>query len=211
MRIGTKSVLFGAHCFFLHPFFVALAWWKLYGFPFDPRLWLAFVVHDLGYIGKPNIDGPEGEEHPTFGARVMHYLFDYHFHIINGRICYIALDFDWFCFCRYHSRFLAKKYGKQPSRLCLEDKLSFLMTPRWLYLPMVRATGELQEYLERSSRNKGTHGEPNSGDPKTWHAQACAYSKRWVAEHKGGAVDTWTLGDRNAQCTSNLIVSGRTQ
>jgi hypothetical protein len=72
MKIGTKSVLFGAHGFFLHPLFVALAWWKLYGFPFDPRLWLAFTLHDLGYIGKPNIDGPEGEEHPTFGARVMH-------------------------------------------------------------------------------------------------------------------------------------------
>jgi hypothetical protein len=22
-----------AHCFFLHTWFVALAWWKLYGFP----------------------------------------------------------------------------------------------------------------------------------------------------------------------------------
>ena len=63
MRIGTKSILFGAHCFFLHPWFVALGWWKLYGFPFDPRLWVAFAVHDFGYIGKPNMDGKEGETH----------------------------------------------------------------------------------------------------------------------------------------------------
>jgi len=40
--------------------FVAWGWWTLYGFPFDPRLWVAFFVHDLGYIGKPNMDGPEG-------------------------------------------------------------------------------------------------------------------------------------------------------
>ena len=33
MKIGTKSVLAEALCFFLHPWFVALAWRKLYGFP----------------------------------------------------------------------------------------------------------------------------------------------------------------------------------
>jgi hypothetical protein len=33
MKIGTKNVLAGAHSFFLHTWFVALAWWKLYGFP----------------------------------------------------------------------------------------------------------------------------------------------------------------------------------
>lgn len=76
MNIGTKSVLFGAHCFFIHPFFVALAWWRLYGFPWDPRLWVAFFVHDLGYLGKPNMDGAEGEEHPWLGAKIMAALFD---------------------------------------------------------------------------------------------------------------------------------------
>ena len=30
MRVGTKSVLFGAHAFWLHPFALAVAWWKLY-------------------------------------------------------------------------------------------------------------------------------------------------------------------------------------
>ena len=48
MKVGTKSVLFGAHAFWLHPFFVAVAWTRLYGFPWDPRLWVAFFVHDLG-------------------------------------------------------------------------------------------------------------------------------------------------------------------
>lgn len=76
MKIGTKSILFGAHCFFLHPWFVALAWWKLYGFPFDPRLWFVFFFHDFGYIGKPNMDGEEGEKHVELGAIIVSRLFD---------------------------------------------------------------------------------------------------------------------------------------
>jgi hypothetical protein len=76
MKIGTKSVLFGAHQFLIHPWFVAAAWWKLYGFPWDPRLWVAFILHDLGYWGKPNMDGPEGETHVEWAANVMGYLFD---------------------------------------------------------------------------------------------------------------------------------------
>ena len=87
MKIGTKSILFGAHQFLLHPLFVALAWWQLYGFPWDPRLWVAFFVHDLGYWGKPNMDGPEGEEHPLLGAAIMGRLFDR-----GTEVCAIAAD-----------------------------------------------------------------------------------------------------------------------
>jgi len=76
MKIGTKSVLYGAHCFFIHPIFVFIAWWKLYGFPFDLRLWIAFIVHDIGYLGKPNMDGKEGETHVELGAKIMS-IFDF--------------------------------------------------------------------------------------------------------------------------------------
>lgn len=76
MKFGTKSVLYGAHCFLIHPWFVALASWKLFGFPWDPRLWVAFFVHDLGYWGSPNMDGPEGERHPEWAARLMFKWFD---------------------------------------------------------------------------------------------------------------------------------------
>jgi hypothetical protein len=75
MKVGTKSVIFGAHCVLIHPFFVAAAWWKLYGFPFDPRLWLSFIVHDLGYLHKPNMDSFEGERHVLLGGRIMGLLF----------------------------------------------------------------------------------------------------------------------------------------
>lgn len=47
--VGAKSILWGAHCWFIHPCFVAWAWWRLYGFPRDARLWVAFFVHDLVY------------------------------------------------------------------------------------------------------------------------------------------------------------------
>ncbi len=45
MKVGTKSVIGGAHCFLLHPFFVAWGWNRLFGFPMDPRLWFAFALH----------------------------------------------------------------------------------------------------------------------------------------------------------------------
>ena len=132
MRIGTKSVLFGAHCFFLHPWFVAMGWWKLYGFPFDPRLWCAFFLHDIGYLGKPNMDGPEGERHVEFGAWLMSILFDRREHrrIVTplmmrspfGRAVFLGY---WGQLCLFHSRYYAKLVGGEPSRLCFADKLSF--------------------------------------------------------------------------------------
>src|SRR3989304_6702871 len=113
MKVGTKSVLFGAHQFMIHPWFVGSAWTKLYGFPWDPRLWVAFFVHDVGYIGKPNMDGPEGETHVEFGANIMGKFF--------GK--------EWKDFCLYHSRFYAKRDGAKFSRLCPADKLGVALTP----------------------------------------------------------------------------------
>jgi hypothetical protein len=205
MKIGTKSVLFGAHCFFLHPFFVAAAWWKLYGFPFDPRLWVAFIVHDLGYIGKPNMDGPEGEKHVELGAWIMTRLFDrwqkmWDFsHVAikqpNGGHRYFG---KWGQFSLFHSRYYAKQAGAQPSQLCFADKLSFALTPSWLYLPMVTATGEINEYLKNAQRSESEHWNPTGYDKKRWHAQLCEYMTKWVDEHKGGARDTWTSSNRHA-------------
>lgn len=130
--IGTKSLLFGAHQFVLHPLFLALAWWKLYGAPLDPRLWVAFIVHDWGYWGKEDMDGDAGQTHPELGGRIMADLF--------GR--------EWGDFTRLHSRYYAKREGREPSALCAADKLVLLVTPRWLYLPFVKATGEVEEYRQ---------------------------------------------------------------
>jgi hypothetical protein len=139
MKLGTKSLLFGAHQFLIHPLFVALAWIKLYGFPWDPRLWVAFFVHDLGYWGCADLDGPRGKYHPLLGAKIMNWLFDR-----KGKG-----DF-WFYFMACHSRTLAQTIpGAIPSRLCYADKISLELTPSWLWLFCARLSGE-GEYFRTS-------------------------------------------------------------
>lgn len=182
MHIGTKSLLFGAHAFYLHGFFVAWAWWKLYGFPWDPRLWAAFFIHDLGYFGKPNMDGPEGERHCEWAARLMGRFFGH----------------PWHDFCLYHSRFYAKKDRKPFSRLCVADKLSIVLTPAWLYLPSTILTGEINEYMQLAEARTAA-GEPKyasmqtySDEKKQWYANVQEYLRRWVNEHKDEREDAWT-------------------
>ena len=199
VRIGTKSVLYGAHCFWLHPWFVAAAWWKLYGFPWDPRLWVAFFVHDLGYWGKPNMDGPEGERHVELGAKIMGLLFDHEPTLIwdDGPLRPNSDANRWHDFSLYHSRYYAKRNGRPVSRLCFADKLSFVLTPRWLYLPAVTLTGEIREYLKNAQKADSAHWKPTGYDTKIWHRQLCEYMTRWVEEHKDGTADTWTDANRH--------------
>lgn len=192
--LGTRSVLIGAHCFFIHPWFVLVAWYRLYGFPKDYRLWVAFFVHDLGYWGCPNMDGEEGEKHPYFGARVMHWLFDakkYHVDDCDCEYCMWAEEYnnEWYNFTLYHSRFLAKKNGKQYSKLCVADKLAICMTPSWLYIPMVTLTGEIKEYMKDFNRN-GCEGKV--GNKYQWKKSVDEYVAKWVEEHKDMKEDTWT-------------------
>lgn len=130
MKMGTKSFLFGAHQFLLHPLCVAWCWWRLYGFPWDPRLWLSFFLHDIGYIGCADMDGPEGEWHPLRGAGVMRKLF----------------GDKWGDFCLLHSRTVARAMGRPVSDLCAADKLASAVLPEALYVAMVRLTGEIREY-----------------------------------------------------------------
>jgi len=204
MKVGTKSVLFGAHCFIIHPIFVFAAWWKLFGFPWDPRLWLAFIVHDLGYWGKPNMDGPEGETHVELGANIMFWLCEVPRTIFKdiNKLPDEEL-FKWYNFSLYHSRYYAKKNEALPSKLCFADKLSFALTPRWLYLPMVNATGEIHEYLKNAKKAETKHWKPVEGQ-KVWHAQLCEYMIKWVEEHKDGSIDTWTNANRHAITESGV-------
>lgn len=185
MRVGTKSVLFGAHCFFIHPFFVAAGWWILNGFPCDIRLWAAFWLHDIGYLQSPNMDGDEGERHVHLGAKLMGLLF----------------GSSWADFTLRHSRYWAKNHGVPVSKLCYADKLAFALTPGWLYLPMARATGELGEYMAKSrDRQAGSAAfsdieriQLESGDPELWLQGLQNYTRRWVEQHRNGGVDTWTV------------------
>lgn len=167
MKLGTKSILFGVHQFILHPLFLVVAWWKLYGFPLDPRLWLAFFVHDLGYIGKPNMDGPEGKMHPVLGATIMGTWF----------------GDKWHDFCFYHSRHTAKMDHTLPSRLCVADKLVTCITPSWLFLVLANLTGEMREYMADSPE------EMQNLTPQAWVAQAKKHHRNWVDEHKDNCFD----------------------
>jgi hypothetical protein len=218
VKIGTKSVLLGAHQFIIHPLLLVIGWYQEYGFGrveigsklvrdalsrdrrhyiyarlWDPRLWVAFIVHDLGYLGKPNMDGPEGETHPEFGAALMRRLF--------GE--------PWGEFVLCHSRYYAKRLGKPLSPLCYADKRVIIIEPWWLYLPRVWATGELAEFMAVAQRRATAPIEPGdpltfhersamaSGNARAWNRAVRSYMQRWVAEHKGGKPDTWTR-PRNA-------------
>jgi hypothetical protein len=80
------------------------------------------------------MDGPDCETHVELGARIMTSLFSE----------------SWGGFTAAHSRYWAKRNGRQFSRLRVADKLAFVLTPAWLYLPMARATGEVFEYMLRA-------------------------------------------------------------
>lgn len=192
MKVGTRSVLYGVHCFLIHPVFVAYAWIKLYGFPWDVRIWLAFFVHDLGYWGKPNMDGPEGETHVELGARIMG---------LFGK--------EWADFSRYHSRFYAKKDGVLYSKLCVADKLSICVEPYWLYITRARLSGEIHEYMARAGLKSKFSAEPlnkyehmmlATETRRAWFDAMTSYLRRWVVEHKSVKEDKWTkltVNDKN--------------
>lgn len=169
--VGTRSVLWGAHCWFIHPWFVAAAWNRLYGFPRDYRLWLAFFLHDLGYWGKQAMDSEEGERHVEWAGQIMGKWFGGH----------------WGSFCLLHSRYYAKKYHLPISRLCVADKISVTLEPRWFYLLRVILSGEVWEYLDYASgRVESTHGDKGnsyaqqSQTMKGWHAAMVTYLQKWA-------------------------------
>lgn len=172
MKIGTKSVLFGAHAFWLHPWFVAAAWWKLYGFPTEPWLWIAFFVHDLGYWGKPNMDGPEGERHPYLGAQIMAWL---EWKLWKWRLKK-RITGKWSNEVLFHSRYLARQFRSVPSDLCWADKLATALIPWWIYLPMTLLTGEIHEYIE----NPKDHSDLASSYPdRQWSGATWSEARRW--------------------------------
>ncbi len=184
MKIGTRSIVFGVHQFLIHPLMLAYCWWKVYEFPWDFRLWVAFFVHDLGYVGKPNMDGPEGESHPELGARIMHRLFD------------SANSTKWGDFCLFHSRFYAENAGKGISPLCVPDKAVIYVTPRWLYLLQSRLSGECHEYMAHRTGNgkyvKESDGNRiTPGDINEWYTKMTAKCRWYVGEHRDSSYEDY--------------------
>lgn len=157
MQVGTRSILYGGHQFIVHPIFVALAWRKLYGrWPRDPRVWVAFIVHDLGYWGLPNMDGPEGEAHPLRAANWMGRRFDRQ----QTDICW---EGRWWRFTAGHSRSFAQRIGIETSPLMRADKLATAMMPQWLYVALLWLSGEWVEYRDRWVAAGTYPGKPDDG------------------------------------------------
>ena len=202
--VGTKTILVGAHQFLLHPIYLACAWTELYGFPNDLRLWVAFFVHDLGYWGLPNMDGPEGEKHVEWAANFMHRWFDAEERVelfFGGRcLMYRQASWEWHDFCLYHSRHYAKSHGADPSRLCFADKLVFKYQIKWLYLLGVWLSGELKEYLDNAKYGKG---QVTNVSASAWYDSLNVYMQRWVAEHKDGQKDETTVIRHENKNTTN--------
>ena len=105
----------------------------------------------------------------------------------------------WQDFTLCHSRHWAERVGKSYSKLCLADKLAFVLTPAWLYLPMARLSGELREYMRVSSERQlgGRVGNfelslLKSGNPQVWLEGLKLYTRRWIERHRNGFRDRWT-------------------
>jgi hypothetical protein len=126
---GRKSLLYGVHQFIWHPITVWLAWYHLYGRPTFKES-ICIIIHDWGYWFTSNMDGPEGERHPEFGARIADKL----------------LGKEYYNLVLLHSRHYARLIGQEPSKLCWADKLSVLYDPKPFYLFRARLSGEINEY-----------------------------------------------------------------
>lgn len=194
LSIGVRTCLYGAHCLFVHPFFVYRAWVILYGPVRDPRLLAAFFVHDLGYLtgNIPNIDGPEGERHVEWGVEVMARMF----------------GAPWGTFTAHHSRFYCALVGQPFSRLCPVDKLAPTLESRGFFLARIIATGEIWEYLEHATTGKylADHKGAQALDlssaeiaarrltPRTWRAilawndLTITFLRDWAWAHRDEAV-----------------------
>jgi hypothetical protein len=200
LPVGTKSVLVGAHQFILHPFMVALAWRRLYGWRLvtcsstgvttslrDWRLWICFIIHDLGYIGCRTMDGEDGERHPIWAARRMKRI------IARTRS---GVSWCWHDFVLLHSRFMARQERRDPSLFCHADKAAIGVTPTWLYVPMARLSGEIREYRSRETRPETSKGWNQDASLALtdwqWYDRVRAWALAYAEEHRDGRPDTWT-------------------
>jgi len=156
MNVGTKSVLFGVHQFILHPIFVIRAWRILYRDWPTLVQWCAIFTHDLGYFGKPNMDGPEGQMHPEVMAEWWRKRFGQSF---GDQVAREILG---------HSRFHATRAGLPLSKLYRPDKLATALYPRWLYLLLGRASGEVREYMVHYAEGHYTGKARNHSTMTEW-------------------------------------------
>jgi hypothetical protein len=167
MKIGTKSILYGAHQFLIHPTCVTLAWRDLYGKWPSWKIFVCTVIHDWGYWGCSDIDGNEGQCHPWFAAKLAAtYIDGWDESDPQG-----SINWGYHDLCLLHSRSVAAHYKTSPSLLCWADKLAVKYDPWWLYLPRVILSGEIHEFRKRAAE----FGEvPITASHREWYEWARA-------------------------------------
>ena len=143
MTLGTKTLLFGVHQIFIHPFMVAVAWVVLYrSFPSWREL-VCIFIHDWGYWGKKDLKGKEGDTHPELGARIASRL----------------LGEEWGNFILGHSTYYAARKDIGTSKLMAPDKHWHCIVPFWFYALLSIPTGELRHYREMKHARQVTSAE----------------------------------------------------
>jgi len=67
------------------------------------------------------------------------------------------------------------------SPLGIADKLSIVLTPWWVFLPLVRMSGEWREYTEavRTGKYAGMNKDDSDG-LKAWFVDVQRYLRDWV-------------------------------
>lgn len=143
--VGTKSILFGVHSMFFHPWNVGYAWRRIYGKWPNFFEWCAVICHDAAYFSKTSIDGEDGKKHPFGGARIAGKM-AYCLAKLQGHSEPRKVQVEMYYLSLLHSRSMAKRLNREPSRLCAPDKLCVLYEYRWFYLLRARLSGEIKEF-----------------------------------------------------------------
>lgn len=173
MNIGTKSVLFGVHQFVIHPVLVLYAWFILHRRCPSLAELMAIITHDLGYLGMPNMDGPEGSGHPENAARFWRGRFG----TFGDSVADLILG---------HSRFHAKANNLPLSKLFRPDKLATAFYPIWLYLLLANLSGEIKEYMSL----RGSEKYPD-------HQARAQTQVQWFLEIQGNMLLMGIQGEAN--------------
>ena len=168
--VGTRSLLFGIHQFIWHPIVVYKAWVYLYGRPTWKET-VCIIIHDWGYWGKPELDGPLGVDHPMKGALLAEKWF----------------GDEYWMLCAGHSRsyiaLMNKRWGMKHgipkyyvSKLCWADKLSFCFEPRWFYIFRAKLSGEWGLVYAESIKS-GVMKDSEHISPKEWYKRMYIYCR----------------------------------
>lgn len=132
LSLGTKTLLFGVHQVFIHPFMVTVSWIILYKSLPSWRELVCIFIHDWGYWGKADLKGRQGDMHPLLGARIAKTLFGPKFEM----------------FILGHSTFFCKRMAIPCSKLMAPDKYWHCIIPYWFYWILAAPTGELRHYRD---------------------------------------------------------------